>query len=129
MLALFAIAGCAPCQRRLADAGCPTGRAHTLPNRAQARTWRAQLAIEHATTTVSAYDVAYAPGGHQLRDVSNPRCFETRYQSPQPFLAPLDELPWQPAYRVRADAPRRLREMGHQLRLFPIEDEQQTAVP
>lgn len=65
-----------------------------------------QLAIEHATTTLAAYEVTYAPGGHQLRDVTNPRYFETGYRSPQPFLAPLDEVVWQPAWRVAGYAPR-----------------------
>jgi hypothetical protein len=86
-----------------------------------------QVAIEHATTTVSAYEVAYAPGGYQLREVSNPRCFETSYQSLQPFLAPLDELPWQPVYRVPAYAARRPRGTVLQLRLLPIEEAWQTA--
>lgn len=86
-----------------------------------------QLAIEHATTTLSAYEVAYAPDGHQFRAVTNPRCFATSYQSLQPFLAPLNALPWQPAYRVPAYAPRRNRGTGYQLRLLPAEDEPQAA--
>jgi hypothetical protein len=86
------------------------------------------LAIEHATTTLSAYEVTYAPGGHQLREVANPRCFATSYASPQPYLAPLDDLPWQLAYQVPAYAPRRPRGTGRQLPLFPSEDEERTAV-
>ena len=85
------------------------------------------LAIEHATTTLSAYEIAYAPGGHRFREVTNPRSFDTGYRSSQPFLAPLDELPWQLAYRVSAYAPRRPRGTGRQLRLFPAEDERQSA--
>lgn len=86
-----------------------------------------QLAIEHATTTLSAYEVAYAPGGHQLRVVTNPRFFETSYRSHQPFLAPLDEVAWQPTYREPAHAARQPCGTARQLRLFAVADERQSS--
>jgi hypothetical protein len=44
--------------------------------------------------------------------------------SSQPFLAPLDEVAWQPAQRIPAYALRQPRgEEARQLQLFPAEDE------
>jgi hypothetical protein len=65
------------------------------------------LTVEYASDTLSQYQVAYAPDGRHLRQVTEPQLFETRYPSPQPFLPGFDALDWQPILRLPAYQVRR----------------------
>ena len=77
------------------------------------------LTLEYATDTLAQYRVAYEPDGRRLREVAEPRLFATDHTSPQPFLAPLDEVEWHPAQRLAPYRPRRQRrDQGTQERLL-----------
>ena len=55
--------------------------------------------------------------------MSDPYLFATGHASPQPFLAPLDEVDWRPAQRLAPYRPRRRRDgEGKQEPLFTVED-------
>jgi hypothetical protein len=82
------------------------------------------LTVEHATDTLARYQVAFEPDGRHIRDVTDPRPFETRYPSPQPFLDTLAMVAWCPTLRLPRYAPRRKRAPGaSQELLFVLEDE------
>ncbi|HEX5502182.1 MAG TPA: hypothetical protein VFW96_06140 [Thermomicrobiales bacterium] len=79
--------------------------------------------VEHATDTLAQYRVAYAPDDRHIRDITDPRLFETRYPSPQPFLGNLAALEWLPALRLPPyQARRKCAGAGTQERLFPLEE-------
>ncbi len=82
------------------------------------------LTVEYGTDTLAQYTVAYEPDERHLRAVSDPRLFETRYPSPQPFLGALAALEWHPALRLPAYRPRRKREVEDvQPQLFLLDDD------
>ncbi len=82
------------------------------------------LTVEHATDTLARYQVAFEPDARHFRDVTDPRLFETRYPSPQPFLDALATVEWHPALRLPRYAPRRQRASGaDQAPLFLLDDE------
>ncbi len=84
------------------------------------------LTVEYATDTLAQYHVTYEPDECHLRDVTDPRLFETRYPSPQPFLAALAAVEWHPALRLPRYARRRARAAGAgQEPLFVLDDERQ----
>jgi len=85
------------------------------------------LSIEYATATLAQYTVAYEPDERHIRRVTAPRLFATQHPSPQPYLAPLEALPWQPALRLPPYRARRARPRTvgpGQAPLFPPDDEQ-----
>jgi hypothetical protein len=80
------------------------------------------VTVEYASETLVRYQVAYAPDGRQFREVGEPRMFPTRYALPQPFLALLEDIAWDPARRLAPYRPRRKRAaQEHQEPLFPSE--------
>ena len=58
------------------------------------------LTIEYATEVLAQYQVALGPDPRQFRAVMDPHVFATQYRSPQPFLATLEAVAWQPALRL-----------------------------
>jgi len=92
--------------------------------RAAVWVWDETLTIEHETAALAQYRVALEADGHRLREVDDPRFFAAGHASPQPFLAPLDEVAWHPARRLAPyRARRRRRGEGQQGRLFDVEGE------
>lgn len=86
------------------------------------RTLRRKVARFPATKALAQDRVAYESDGRRLREIVAPRRFPPRYPSPQPFLAPLDEVSWPPARRL---APCRARRAsigeGRQVDLFDLD--------
>ena len=81
--------------------------------------WDETLTIEHAAEVLAQYRVAVEPDGRRLREVTDARFFATGHVSPQPFLAPLEELDWYPAQRVAPYRRRRRRsDAARQVRFF-----------
>jgi transposase len=80
----------------------------------RAAVWMAgeTLTIEFRAEALIQYRVGFEPGGRRLREVDDPMPLPHRHPSPQPFLAPLDETPWQPARRLAPYRPRRARPSG-----------------
>src|ERR671934_3055248 len=77
-------------------------------------------ASSKATPCFSQFAVAFEPDKHHLARVSNPRLFETRFVSPQPFLSYLGEMEWhlvRKAERYRKHPKPAV--VGRQLPLFP----------
>lgn len=58
------------------------------------------LTIEYATEMLTQYRVAPGLAPRQFQDVTDPRLFATQYRSPQPFLATLEDVAWQPALQL-----------------------------
>lgn len=83
------------------------------------------LTLEYATDTLARYRVATEADGRGLREVDEPRLYETGHASPQPFLPELEGLDWRPAQRLAPYRPRRpRRDAGRQERLpVPEPDE------
>ncbi len=84
------------------------------------------LTVEYAADTLAQYRVAYAQDNRAIGAVTEPRLFETRYPSPQPFLRAFAAVAWQPAVRLRpyrARLPRRPDSMA-QAALFQLEGDQ-----
>jgi transposase len=82
------------------------------------------LTVEYATETLAQYRVALESDGRRLREVTDPRFFATAHDSPQPFLAPLEETTWHPARRLAPYRPRRRRaEDDAQAPLFTLAKE------
>ncbi len=50
------------------------------------------LTVEHATETLAQYRVTLESDGRRLREVDEPWFFATAHRSPQPFLAPMEEI-------------------------------------
>lgn len=70
------------------------------------------LTVVHATDYLARHKVAFASDCRCLRDVTDPRLFETRYPSPQRFLGVLAAVGWCPALRLPRNAPWRPRATG-----------------
>jgi putative transposase len=88
------------------------------------------LTVEYAADTLAQYRVAHAQDGRAIREVTEPRLFESRYPSPQPFLAPLETVVWRPAMRLPRYAARSRRAPSAvQIRLFTFDDEDGHALP
>lgn len=69
--------------------------------------------------------LAKRPQREPTEDWEQLRLFATRYPSPQPYLAPLAALPWQPAIRLPPYQARRPRSAGPgQAPLFSLGDDQ-----
>jgi hypothetical protein len=68
------------------------------------------LTMEHETETLAHDRVELESDGRRRREVNEPRFFATAHQSPQPFLAPLEETAWHPARRLAPDRTRRRRD-------------------
>ena len=89
--------------------------------------WDEELTVEYAGDTLARYRVTAEVGGRRLREVDEPRLYATAHASPQPFLAPVDEVEWHPVQRLAPYRPRRTRrEEDRQERLFPGADEATT---
>ena len=58
------------------------------------------LTVEYATEMLAQYQVMLGPDPRRFRDVTDPRLFATQYRSPQPFLATLEDVAWQPALQL-----------------------------
>ncbi len=78
------------------------------------------LTVEHEDEPLSQFTVKLASDKRHLAQVGDPRLFETRFTSPQPFLWHMDGVEWHKVMRADAYTPRRKRVLiGEQLRLFP----------
>jgi putative transposase len=85
--------------------------------------WRCgdHLLIEHQDEPLAQYAVAFGSDTVHPAKVFEPRFFEHRFPSPQPFLLDLSALPWQPVFRAeRYHRRRRLRVGSHQVLLFDM---------
>jgi len=81
------------------------------------------LTVEHEDEPLSQFTVKLAPDKRHLAHVGDPRLFETRFTSPQPFLWYMEGVEWHKVMRADEYAPRRKRVIiSEQLRLFPNED-------
>jgi transposase len=81
------------------------------------------LTIECRTEALVQYPVVLENDGHGVREVGEPNLFPHRYPSPQPFLAPLDQVTWHPARRLAPYRPRRPRDGAlRQERLTALEE-------
>jgi hypothetical protein len=91
----------------------------------QAAVWLAEqyLTIQFAEEPLAQYRVAYGRSQQELREVKEPRLFETRHRSPQLPLLELWSEDWRIVLRLPASAPRRRRTAGGGLQppLFPWE--------
>lgn len=86
--------------------------------------WNETLTIEYETAALVQYRVALEADGHGLHEVADPRFFATMYASPQPFLAPLEEVAWVAAQRLIPYRTRRLHLVGPpQLPLLAIAED------
>jgi hypothetical protein len=65
------------------------------------------LTVHFADEPLAQYKVAYAKAGKRLRTVSDPRLFETAFQSPQLFLWEHGLADWHLVLRLPEYAPRR----------------------
>jgi hypothetical protein len=65
------------------------------------------LTVHFAEEPLAQYKVAYASDGKRLRRVSDPRLFETPFQSPQLFLWEYGLADWHLVLRLPEYAPRR----------------------
>ena len=80
--------------------------------------WDGSVTVEHAAETLAQYPVAFEADRRRIREVGEPRLYETGHASPQLFLPPLDEVEWHPAQRLAPYRPRRQRrDEGTQERL------------
>jgi transposase len=70
------------------------------------------LTVQFAAEPLARYRVAYERDHKRLRDLSEPRLFETRYRSPQLPLLELRTEDWRLMFRLPAAAPRRRRHPG-----------------
>jgi transposase len=67
------------------------------------------LTVEFRAEALIQYRVALEPDGRRLREVADPTPLPHGHESPQPFLAMLDETPWHPARKLAPYRPRRAR--------------------
>jgi putative transposase len=80
------------------------------------------LTVHFAEEPLAQYKVAYASDGKRLRQVTEPRLFETQFQSPQMFLWEQGLRDWHLVLRLPAYAPRRrLGSLAVQPPLFELE--------
>jgi hypothetical protein len=87
--------------------------------------WLAEeyLTVQFATEPLAQYRVVYERDHHQLRDLTEPRLFETRYRSAQPPLLELRADHWRLMFRLPAAAPRRRRRPAALVQLPLLPDE------
>ena len=52
------------------------------------------ITLEHDDAPLSQFTVHLAPDKRYFTEVSNPRLFETRFASPQPFLWDMSDIDW-----------------------------------
>jgi hypothetical protein len=78
------------------------------------------ITLEHEDEPLSQFTVQFAPDKRHFTEVRDPRLFETRFASPQPFLWDMSDIEWRLVRRAR---PYRLRRKWPppvlQLALFP----------
>jgi putative transposase len=86
------------------------------------------LTVEFGDEPLSQYAVKYQPDEKHLRDIVEPRRFETRYRSPQLELWQSGEVEWHLVRRLADYAPRRRQRMGGAVVQQPLfaEDASQT---
>jgi hypothetical protein len=65
------------------------------------------LTVHFAEEPLAQYKVAYANAGKRLRQITEPRLFETPFQSPQPFLWERGLEDWHLVIKITEYAPRR----------------------
>lgn len=75
--------------------------------RAAAWLYKETLTDEFAEEPLSQFAIEYQPDKRHLRRVTNPRLFETRFQSPQRPLWPEGAVEWRLVQRLPTYAPRR----------------------
>jgi hypothetical protein len=81
------------------------------------------LTVHFAEEPLAQYKVAYASNGTRLRRVSDPRLFETPFQSPQLFLWEQGLKDWHLVLRLPEYAPRQsARPAAIQYPLFSLEN-------
>jgi len=86
--------------------------------------WNETLTIEYETAALAQYRVAFEADGQRVREVAEPRFYATGYASPQPFLAPLEEVAWLAAQRLIPYRSCRRRNGGQpQLPLFAMAED------
>jgi transposase-like protein len=73
--------------------------------------WRCgdHLLIEHQDEPLAQFAVAFEAKGRHLTRVAEPRLFENRFASPQPFLLDVSAIEWRLAFAVDAYAKRQTR--------------------
>ncbi len=84
------------------------------------------LTIAYEEDTLSQYQVRYEPDERHIREIAEPRLYETRHPSPQPFLWDLGDVEWHLVQRLRPYQARRKRDgsgVGVQEPLFPLADD------
>ena len=80
------------------------------------------LTIEHQDEPLSQFTVAFAPDRRHLARVGDPRLFETRFASLQPFLWYVGDVEWHLVLKAHPYQRRRTAaRVGTQLLLFPEE--------
>jgi len=78
------------------------------------------LTVAFEDETLAQYRVRYEPDERHIKALTEPRLFETRYPSPQPFLWGLGNVEWHTVLRLRPYKKRQRRvAVGGQERLFP----------
>ncbi len=82
------------------------------------------LTIAFEDDTLAQYRVSYEPDERHIKALTEPRLFETRHPSPQPFLWDLHGVEWHAALRLRPYRARQKRApIGVQAPLFRLADE------
>jgi hypothetical protein len=78
------------------------------------------ITLEHDDEPLSQFTAHFAPDKRHFTEVSDPRLFETRFESPQPFLWDMSDIEWRLVRRARPYRLRRKRAAPDlQLSLFP----------
>jgi putative transposase len=78
------------------------------------------VTIEHDDEPLSQFTIHFAPDKKHFLNVDDPRLFETRFVSPQPFLWDMADVEWRLVRRARPYRVRRKRAtLGVQPALFP----------
>ena len=78
------------------------------------------ITLEHDDEPLSQFTAHFAPDKRHFMEVSDPRLFETRFESPQPFLWDMSDIEWRLVRRARPYRLRRKRAAAdRQLALFP----------
>jgi putative transposase len=79
------------------------------------------LTVAFADDTLAQYRVSYEPDERRIKALTEPRLFETRHPSPQPFLWDLGDVEWHTVMRLRPYRARRTPSMiGVQEPLFSL---------
>ena len=87
--------------------------------------WLAEeyLTVQFAAEPLAQYRVAYERDHKSLRDLTEPRLFETRYRSPQPPLLELRAEDWRLMFRLPDPTPRRRQHPAPLVQLPLLPDE------